>query len=720
MGKKRKVTIGYKYFFGIHAGLARGPLDEIVEIRVGDKTAWSGSARGNTEIRIDQPNLFGGEEKEGGIQGTLAVLMGARDQPVHARLAAMLGGIVPAFRGVATTFYDGLISAMSAYPKPWSYRVRRVLQGWENDAAWYPECAAIPMAGGAVAAMNPAHILYQVLTDTRMGRGLPSRYLDAAAWRAAADTLKAEGFGLCLKWSRQDSVETFAQTIIDHIGAALYTDRNTGLLVLKLIRAVDNVAALPIFTADTGLLAIDDDESGAQTRGVSEVIVKYRDPISKEEKSVRVKNPAAIHSAGGAVSTTTKEYPGIPTSGLALRVAQRDLQASSGFLKRFRVKLDRRGGNIVPGGVFRIAAQERGIESIALRAGRCEYGTTTDGTITITAVQDVFSLPATSYVAPDAGAHVPPETAPKPITRQRLIEAPYREIAQALGSAEAQAKDPLVGILIALATPPSPLSQSFDLVTRVGGAPYTKRADGAFCPVATLTAGIAQGATGLTVSNGWGLESVRIGQAALIDDEIVRIDAIDPATGALTVGRGCADTVPAAHASGATIWFYDDFGGSDPTEYVSSVTVNAKLLTRTPAGVLSESAAASQSLTMRGRAGRPYPPGQLRINGQFWPATITGELTVSWAHRNRLIQADQLIDTQAGSVTPEDGVRYRLRIYGNGALRRTVNDLSVTDYTYTAALEKSDGGPFSRLSVSLAAIKNGTESWASQSWEFRR
>ncbi len=37
MGKSKKVTIGYKYYMGIHAGLARGPVDEIVEIRVGDK-----------------------------------------------------------------------------------------------------------------------------------------------------------------------------------------------------------------------------------------------------------------------------------------------------------------------------------------------------------------------------------------------------------------------------------------------------------------------------------------------------------------------------------------------------------------------------------------------------------------------------------------------------------------------------------------------------------
>ena len=137
MGKKKKVTIGYRYFMGIHAGLSPGPLDEIVEIRVGDKTAWQGSITSNAEININQPDLFGGEEKEGGIVGTLAVLMGAPEQSIHARLATMLGGIVPAFRGVASTFFDGMVCAMSAYPKPWSYRVRRITSGWDGEC-WYP------------------------------------------------------------------------------------------------------------------------------------------------------------------------------------------------------------------------------------------------------------------------------------------------------------------------------------------------------------------------------------------------------------------------------------------------------------------------------------------------------------------------------------------------------------------------------------------------------
>ena len=40
--KGRKVTVGYRYFWDIHSGLGRGPVDEIVEIRFDDKTAYVG------------------------------------------------------------------------------------------------------------------------------------------------------------------------------------------------------------------------------------------------------------------------------------------------------------------------------------------------------------------------------------------------------------------------------------------------------------------------------------------------------------------------------------------------------------------------------------------------------------------------------------------------------------------------------------------------------
>ena len=85
-GKKRKpVTVGYRYYWDIQSGLGRGPIDEIVEIRADDKTAYVGNPGELTHsqaIYINKPKLFGGEDTggEGGIQGRMEILMGEPDQ----------------------------------------------------------------------------------------------------------------------------------------------------------------------------------------------------------------------------------------------------------------------------------------------------------------------------------------------------------------------------------------------------------------------------------------------------------------------------------------------------------------------------------------------------------------------------------------------------------------------------------------------------------------
>ena len=721
MGKKSKVTIGYKYFMGIHMALSRGPLDEIVEIRVGDKEAWKGSVTGNTDIYIDKPELFGGEEKEGGIQGTLSVLMGTKNQPVHSRLAAMLGGLVPAFRGVSTLFFDGLICAMSPYPKTWAIRARRSVQGWHSEAAWYPAKARVLLEGGAIHAMNPAHILYQAYTDPRMGRGLPASRLDETSWQAAADLFAAEGFGLCLKWTRSDGIDKFAQTVLDHVGASIFTSRRTGKIVLWPTRDNYNVADLPHFTFETGLLGIDDDDTASQMGGTNEVIVKYKDPVAKQDKQVRAKNLGAIHAAGGVTNSTSLDMFGLPTASLASRVAQRELRVTSGFIRRFKLRLDRRGADIMPGGVFAISDSRRGIASMVLRAGACEYGTLDDGTVTITAVQDVFGLPATSLIPVEPPGYVPPSSLPAPVTLRRPFEAPYRELVQALGSAEAQALDPAAAHMMVAAVAPTSLSLGYEVATRIAPAAYAVTTlDGPFCPSGVLAVGIAPGATQITVLSATRLEDVRVGTAALIDDEILRVDSVDPQTGACTIGRGCADTVPKPHAAGARIWFYDDFAAIPQVEYSQGVTVNAKLLTRTSSGLLAESAAPEDSLVMVGRAGLPYPPGNLKINGQAWPEKISGELSVSWASRDRVTQADQLLDTTAGNTGPATGITYRLRIYTGATLRRTYSGITGTSQLYSAADEAANGGPFTSLRVVLDSQLNGKDSLQAQEWTVTR
>lgn len=714
MGSRKKQTVGYRYFMGLHMGLCRGPVDELVEIKVGDRTAWSGSITASGATTIAKPGLFGGDDKEGGIDGSLAVLMGEPTQPVHTGLAAMLGGRVPAFRGFVSLFFDGLVCSGSPYPKPWKMRVRRALAGWDG-AAWYGAKAVVPMAAGEVKAMNPAHILYECHTNRDWGRGMSAARLDDAAWRAAADMLYAEGFGLCLKWSRQDNVSSFIQMVIDHIGAVIYTDRSTGLIVLRLIRGDYTPGALPLFEADSGLLGVDDDDAGSQSGATNEVVVRYRNPITNEDGQVRVRNLAAIHVAGGSVNSASKDYPGLPTAELALRVAQRDLRASAGFVKKYKLRLDRRGYALAPGSVFRIKDLKRGIDDMVLRAGRVEYGTLTDATITITALQDVFALPATSYVAVQPSGYEAPDVSPKVVTNRRIVELPYRDLAAGLDPANLAGLAATAGYLGAIAQRPSWTALGFDLLDRVGtSGDFVARGDGAFCPAGTLQAAIGPADTGAVVTGGVSLSDVRLGTAALIDDEIVRVDTINPATGELTLGRGCVDTVPAAHDIGARIYFYDGFGGQDATEYTTGVSVQAKLLTRTGAGVLAEAAAGTDTLLFAQRQARPYPPGRLRINSVSWPGEAISPLAVDWAHRDRVLQADQLVDTEAVSVGPEAGTTYTTTL-------KRADTLAVLDsQTGLSGPSVSITSTYSgQVILTVAASRAGLSSWQALTHTFR-
>lgn len=92
-GGSTSYTSGYRYKFGIHMGICRGPVDEIVEIRVGDRTAWTGSVSANSLVPIDAPELFGGESGEGGVQGDLHVLMGGPTQVAPDLLVSMMAAI---------------------------------------------------------------------------------------------------------------------------------------------------------------------------------------------------------------------------------------------------------------------------------------------------------------------------------------------------------------------------------------------------------------------------------------------------------------------------------------------------------------------------------------------------------------------------------------------------------------------------------------------------
>src|SRR5690606_29261097 len=90
-------------------------------------------------------------------------------------------------------------------------------------------------------------------------------------------------------------------------------------------------------------------------------------------------------------------------------------------------------------------------------------------------------------------------------------------------------------------------------------------------------------------------------------------------------------------------------------------------------------------LTFDARQARPYPPAGLLVNGEENPVLLPGEITLTWAHRDRLLQADQLIDQSAASVGPEAGTTYTVRWYLNDTLVHTDSGITGTASSYTPA-----------------------------------
>lgn len=730
-------TIGYKYFMSLHMGLCRGPIDEIVQINAGDVRAWPvpdgdpngvgglmttaegpngtgvnqyedgtytaapGSAintiRTSGDYSINAPELFGGEKKEGGISGALRAMMGSATQIVPGYIKSLMGGRVPDFRGVVTLFFDGMLCALNPYPKKWEFRVRRTLNGWDGDV-WQPSLCTIWMRGDTIKAMNGAHIIYECITNRDWGRGMSRDSLKDEDWLETATTLYNEGFGLCLRYNRQSELSTFIQDVVDHIGGSIYPDRATGRLSLSLLRGDYDIDSIPLFTYDTGLIALEDAETASQDDIKNEVIVKWTDPIGKEERSARVQNLAS-RQATGAPNSVTTSYAGVPTVEMALRLAQRDVKASANSLKRYKVVLDRRAWRIVPGKVFRISVPDRNIFNAVLRAGKVTEQGGTDGKITVEAVLDVFGLPSASFISNQGSEWTPPDRNAQVATVRTAREATYAELVRTLDPANLQILAPTAGTVATIAGKPSALSQGYEIASRATGETTDTIGAGAFAPYVVTVGEVSPYQEIVPFNDGFDLGLAEIGDMVQMGDEICRLDDIVVDTvnggGNLVLARGCVDTIPQTHPAGTNVFLVGDEMGGDGREFASGENVSVKILPFTSTNKLPTDLAPTDVVNIAGRQGRPYPPGNLLVDGLPFadPGALGTNVVLTWAHRDRIIQQDQLIEHEAASIGPEPGTTYTVRVYVEDTAIPVgaVTGISGTTFTYTSTMAAADG-----------------------------
>ena len=150
MGSGKKVTVGFRYYLGFHLGICHGTVDELLAIKYAKKDLWSGSITSNTRLYIDEPDLLGGEAREGGIQGFFSILLGDAAQAQNDYLISQLGEDVSAYRGIVSVIAEQVMyAAGNPYLKDFYWRFRKTTS---RRILWYS--AKVDIGGH----MNPAHI----------------------------------------------------------------------------------------------------------------------------------------------------------------------------------------------------------------------------------------------------------------------------------------------------------------------------------------------------------------------------------------------------------------------------------------------------------------------------------------------------------------------------------------------------------------------------------
>jgi len=727
-----------EYRLSIHMGLCHGPIDRLEALYFGEKKGWEGSVTANSVINISNGELFGGAKEEGGVGGRVHVLMGAGGQVLSDELKAKLTGMpgVPGFRGMTSLFFTGSAggrkgfywSANQPYIKPTWATVFRAPRGLSAATREFPD--------GTV---NPAHLIFEAMTDTDFGMGAPLSQFNIPAWEAAAQTLYDEGFGVSIAWVEQSTIEQITKDVQDHINGWVFQHPRTGLFELRLVRGDYDPATLRVITPDDAIL------SNFQRKGlgetVNEIVVTWTNPENEQEETITVHDNGNLGAQGQLVSDS-RNYYGARNAELAVQLGQRDIRVASAALCACDAILNRKYWDLVPGDVVKITWPEYGLNELVMRVGKVDYGLPGNQAIKVNLVEDVFAIPAGTYVSPPSTGWIDPseDPAPIPASLQTVVTLPAYFLANLLGEAAEVVEFPEVrsGVLV---TQTGQDTFSYNLesfLADAGGTSGWTYVD----QLPTLGYGLLQ--QGLVRENStvvtslvalYGTTMAKVGcfvwigaqadfNEAATDKcfsraELCLITASGPS--GWTLRRGVLDTQPLEWPTGTPFWILDPDVSFDDVSTIRAAGETARYRARpiTSRGMLPPGQASEFNSPLVGRPHFPARPSNVRINNTLWGPTTT--LTVgtdavfTWSNRNRETETSQVLSWTDASISPEAGQETVVELFdgppasnNSYALRKTSTGTTVT---FTNA-ELQSIGTSGQIGWSVYSTKDGLNSFS--------
>lgn len=543
--------------------------------------------------------------------------------------------------------------------------------------------------------MNPAHIIYECLTDTNWGMGAPETMLYMADFEAVAQTLYDEEFGLSLMWVQQTTIESFIMEVLDHIQATLYVDPADGLIHLKLIRADYDPDALVILDKNSAKVTSFQRKLISET--INEIVVSWTNPENEQSETVTAQDNANISIQGGIVSDS-RNYYGVRTKELATFLAWRDLASSSAPLVSAEIEVDRRAWDFVPGGVVKLSWPEYGVDSIILRIGQIDYGKPGEPRIKLSCTEDIFGLDLVAYTVPDDSNWQPQSTDPVPAPFTNIFTLNYAlTLAFIDPDMYADVEYP-EAFLAAMASTEAIDNYEFELLSDEGSGYTTlgsKTINSRGVLAAELTAEAESTLDYSTLNRsrgpGPGVGSMLIVGTDEATQEYCYVTAVLGTV--LTLNRGALDTVPQTWAAGTPVWILNaSSNNEDNTIRADGETATYKILPRTNGGLLSLADATPINQTVNDRPWLPTRPANAKVMGVGFGEVeigVTDPVPVTWAERNRVTEDTVFLAWDAATVAAEAGQTTKITLMSldrtvvqtYSGLTGTSHDIDAIDFT---------------------------------------
>lgn len=552
--------------------------------------------------------------------------------------------------------------------------------------------------------INPIHKIREILTDdTAMGK--PEADVNDQNFVKAADRIWDEGLGVSWAIDEKSCIEAIEE-LCYHIEAGIRVNRQTGLYEMVLFRddwfAEDEIHTIAENKIkDLSLEVMNSDDI------VNQLNVTYYDRQRIKNSTFSVYENGSILTMGHA-NAESVEFPYFMNMRNAEIVANWKLkQFSTPAWKGTFTTGWREARKWNRYDLVKITWSKKWQGTILARIMKIDLGNGTDNTVMIDFEEVVpYSGEMSTSIVVDESMNdgVQP---PQPSVNA-VFEAPYYLTVLRAGQASVDlelSNNSDIGYVAAIAAKPQSNSLNALLYTDGGTGEFEQVSRLDYCDILQLDQPINETMTAFVVTGAL-TQPANSNNLILLNGELMGFVSFDNVTKVLTVKRGALDTVPKKHSGGSLFVFDLPDVAFDSTQYTQSEIVEAQVLTTTPSGI-QELSATGVPIEIQSRAIRPYPPANVKINGEYWPSFIDDHLALTWAHRNRLQQTGgEVLSWFNEDVTSETGVTYKIKIFDDET------DLTIHEVSEITANNMVIDAQFlaPRTRIELFSVRDGYES----------